>query len=82
MHIFSCLQKQQLQENLFLPPPSPVLSETSSFILLLSFLVFSSENTWEQVRGERELKGEREEVIEFHREVRFQSNKKAAEILH
>lgn len=38
--------------------------------------------TWEQVRGERELKGEREEVIEFHREVRFQSNKKAAEILH
>ena len=66
------------------PPP---LSQISCFLSLfvfhsfVFFSTFSHENTWEKIRGETELGGEREGAIEFHREVSLQANKKAAEIL-
>lgn len=51
------------------------------FHSFIFFPTFSHENTWEKIRGETELGGEREEVTEFHREVSLQANGKAAEIL-
>lgn len=73
----SCTRRPQYSLKLYV---SRIFFFFRSFAFFSTF--FSSESTWEQVRGERELEGEREEVIEFHREVRFQSNKKAPEILH
>lgn len=69
---FSCTYPPQYSLKLYV---SHIFFFFHSFAFFSTF--FSSESTWEQVRGERELEGEREEVIEFHREVRFQSNKKA-----
>lgn len=51
------------------------------FFLSFSFLLFPVKTHGKKISGETELGGEREEAIEFHREVRLQANRKGAEIL-
>lgn len=65
------------QENHFPSHWSHRFHVSYLFFSLIFFSYFLHESTWEKIRVETELGGEREEVIEFHRDASLQANKKA-----